>query len=224
MPLVARLGAPVHCRRSGSLADPISGCSAAWQRATFGTWRPRVQIPASRPPRSPSDLGLRLHLAPAGAGCSPIAHVGAEDEAGDDLGGGPVQRRQRAGVGIQRLGPALPLTNRLPGVQRRRRNQRPQAARSSHPRTGTPRQASQQGGATGWPEGSALPRLPVRGLPNEAGGCPGLASPRTRADADAARQERVQVHLWACHPQRPRPARGGQPRSSPSLWHATTRL
>jgi hypothetical protein len=57
MPLVGRLGAPVHCRRSGSLADPISGCSAAWQRATFGTWRPRVQIPASRPPRSPLTWG-----------------------------------------------------------------------------------------------------------------------------------------------------------------------
>ena len=42
----------VHC--------PLeTGCSAAWQRATFGTWRPRVQIPASRPDMTAEPTGRR---------------------------------------------------------------------------------------------------------------------------------------------------------------------
>src|SRR4029450_4686053 len=42
--------AAVHCHLE-------TGCSAAWQRATFGTWRPRVQIPASRPEMTAKPTG-----------------------------------------------------------------------------------------------------------------------------------------------------------------------
>jgi len=38
-----------------------TGSSAAWQRATFGTWRPGVQIPPSRPQTSTTGVKVR-HL------------------------------------------------------------------------------------------------------------------------------------------------------------------
>src|SRR4029453_9794923 len=44
--------AAVHCHLE-------TGCSAAWQRATFGTWRPRVQIPASRQQMTAKPTGRR---------------------------------------------------------------------------------------------------------------------------------------------------------------------
>jgi hypothetical protein len=53
----------VHCHLE-------TGCSAAWQRATFGTWRPRVQIPASRPAQSPVTWGSVY----VGPGLAPDAH------------------------------------------------------------------------------------------------------------------------------------------------------
>ena len=64
-PRTRRCGSPARLRRrcsrwwrgSARLRAVPSGCSAAWQRAAFGTQRPWVQIP---PPRLKAFLPLRL--------------------------------------------------------------------------------------------------------------------------------------------------------------------
>jgi hypothetical protein len=64
-----------------------------------------VEAPGSNPgiPTTTErhDLGLCSCFGYGGSRCSPIAHIGAEDESGDNIGGRLVQRRQCAGVGVE---------------------------------------------------------------------------------------------------------------------------
>src|SRR6266704_621034 len=86
-------GPPPSSRLSGRgsggyTAEAPSGCSAAWQRATFGTWRPRVQIPASRQSGDPQRPGGLSLFESGSTGCARPALaslVGGFDRAGRAL-------------------------------------------------------------------------------------------------------------------------------------------
>src|SRR5919198_67135 len=104
----------VHCRSSpGHQSLELSGCSAAWQRATFGTWRPRVQIPASRPLR-PS------RASPAGVVAlrrwrfvdKELFHVKQRNSAAPDRGPGPGPSGQVRGLTLADLQASIEATFR----------------------------------------------------------------------------------------------------------------